>query len=42
MVISGVGHIVVRRLSRLMNACLAIAGNRILTAGHRYKWINIF
>ncbi|MDT8282655.1 MAG: hypothetical protein RQ982_07565 [Gammaproteobacteria bacterium] len=32
-----VGHLVIRRLSGLMNAYLVIAGNHIVTVGHRYK-----
>ena len=39
---SDAGHIVVRRLSSLMNAYLVIAGNQILTVGHRYKRIKNF
>lgn len=36
---SDVGNIVIRRLSGLMNAYLVIAGDNILTVGHRYKRI---
>lgn len=36
---SDVGHVVIRRLSGLMNAYLVIAGNQILTVGHHYKRI---
>ena len=36
---SDVGNIVIRRLSGLMNAYLVIAGDSILTVGHRYKRI---
>jgi len=36
---SDVGSIVIRRLSSLMNAYLVIAGDSILTVGHRYKRI---
>lgn len=39
---SDVGHIVIRRLSGLMNAYLVIAGDQILTVGHRYKRIKNF
>ena len=36
---SDVGHIVIRRLSSLFNAYLVIAGENIITVGHRYKKI---
>ena len=39
---SDVGHIVIRRLSGLMNVYLVITGNKILTVGHRYKRIKNF
>lgn len=39
LIASDVGHIVIRRLSGLMNAYLVIAGDQILTVGHRYKRI---
>ncbi len=39
LVASDVGQIVIRRLSGLMNAYLVIAGDQILTVGHRYKRI---
>ena len=39
---SDVGNIVIRRLSGLMNAYLVIAGDQILTVGHRYKRIKNF
>jgi len=39
LIASDVGQIVIRRLSGLMNAYLVIAGDRILTVGHRYKRI---
>jgi len=39
LIASDAGHIIVRRLSSLMNTYLVIAGNRILTVGHRYKRI---
>jgi len=39
LIASDAGHIIVRRLSSLMNSYLVIAGNRILTVGHRYKRI---
>jgi hypothetical protein len=42
LIASDVGHIVVRRLSSLMDAYLVIAGNHILTVGHRYKRIKNF
>jgi len=42
LIASEAGHIVVRRLSSLMNAYLVIAGNQILTVGHRYKRIKNF
>lgn len=34
---SEVGHIVVRRLSDMMDTYLVLAGNSIITIGHRYK-----
>ncbi len=37
---SDVGHVVIRRLSGLLNAYLIITGDKILTVGHRYKAIN--
>jgi hypothetical protein len=42
LIASDVGHIVIRRLSGLMNAYLVIAGDQILTVGHRYKRIKNF
>jgi len=39
LIASDVGHIVIRRLSGLLNAYLVIAGDQILTVGHRYKRI---
>jgi len=36
---SDVGRVVIRRLSGLLNAYLVIAGNNIITVGHRYKRI---
>lgn len=39
---SDVGHIVIRRLSSLMDAYLVISGNHILTVGHRYKRVKNF
>ncbi len=39
LIASDVGRIVIRRLSVLMNAYLVIAGNQIITVGHRYKRI---
>jgi len=36
---SDVGSVIIRRLSSLMNAYLVIAGDNILTVGHRYKRI---
>ena len=39
---SDVGNIVIRRLSGLMDAYLVIAGDQILTVGHRYKRIKNF
>jgi len=42
LIASDVGHIVIRRLSSLMNAYLVIAGDQILTVGHRYKRIKNF
>jgi hypothetical protein len=34
---SDVGHIIIRRLSSLMSVYLVIAGDQIITVGHRYK-----
>jgi hypothetical protein len=34
---SEVGHVVVRRLSDMMDAYLVISGDSIVTIGHRYK-----
>ena len=34
---SEVGHIVVRRLSDMMDTYLVLSGNSIVTIGHRYK-----
>ena len=34
---SEVGHVVVRRLSDMMDAYLVLSGNSIVTVGHRYK-----
>ena len=34
---SDVGDIVIRRLSSLMSVYLVIAGDQIITVGHRYK-----
>ncbi len=42
LIASDVGHIIIRRLSSLMNAYLVIAGDQILTVGHRYKRIKNF
>ena len=39
---SDVGKVVIRRLSSLLDAYLVIAGNNILTVGHRYKRIKNF
>ena len=39
---SDVGTIVIRRLSSLLDAYLVIAGDNILTVGHRYKRIKKF
>jgi hypothetical protein len=39
---SDVGQIIIRRLPGLMNAYLVIAGDQILTVGHRYKRIKNF
>ena len=36
---SDVGHVVVQRLSSLMNSYLVITGNQIINVGHRYKRI---
>ncbi len=36
---SDVGGVIIRRLSGLLNAYLVIAGNNIITVGHRYKQI---
>jgi hypothetical protein len=42
LIASDVGHVVIRRLSSLMNAYLVIAGDQIITVGHRYKRIRNF
>ena len=42
LIASDVGHVVIRRLSSLMNAYLIIAGDQIITVGHRYKRIKNF
>ncbi len=34
---SEAGHVVVRRLSDMMDAYLVMSGNSIVTVGHRYK-----
>ena len=34
---SEVGHVVVRRLSDMMDSYLVMSGNCIVTVGHRYK-----
>lgn len=34
---SEVGHVVVRRLTDMMDAYLVLSGDRIITVGHRYK-----
>ena len=34
---SEVGHVVVRRLSDMMDAYLVMSGDSIVTLGHRYK-----
>ncbi len=34
---SEVGHVVVRRLSDMMDAYLVLSGDSIVTIGHRYK-----
>jgi len=34
---SEVGHVVVRRLSDMMDTYLVLSGNSIVTIGHRYK-----
>ena len=34
---SEVGHVVVRRLSDMMDTYLVISGNSIVNVGHRYK-----
>lgn len=39
LIASDAGRIVIRRLSGLMDAYLVIAGNQIITVGHRYKRI---
>jgi len=39
LIASDAGRIVIRRLSSLMDAYLVIAGNQIITVGHRYKRI---
>ena len=42
LIASDVGHVVIRRLSSLMNAYLIITGDQIITVGHRYKRIKNF
>jgi hypothetical protein len=42
LIASDVGHVVIRRLSGLMNAYLVIAGTQIVTVGHRYRRIRNF
>ncbi|HHJ35366.1 MAG TPA: hypothetical protein ENJ87_06345 [Gammaproteobacteria bacterium] len=42
LVSSDVGNIVIRRLSGLFNAYLIIAGDNIVTVGHRYRRIKNF
>ncbi|MCK4833493.1 MAG: hypothetical protein KAT12_01910 [Gammaproteobacteria bacterium] len=42
LIASDVGNIVIRRLSSLMDAYLVIAGDQIITVGHRYKRIKNF
>lgn len=37
---SEVGHVVVRRLSDMMDAYLVLSGDCIVTVGHRYKPFN--
>ena len=37
---SEVGHVVVRRLSDMMDAYLVLSGDCIITVGHRYKPFN--
>lgn len=39
LIASDVGQVVIQRLSGLLNAYLVIAGDKILTVGHRYKRI---
>lgn len=34
---SEVGHVVVRRLADMMDTYLVLAGDRIISVGHRYK-----
>jgi hypothetical protein len=34
---SEVGHVVIRRLSDLMDSYLVLSGDSIVTVGHRYK-----
>ena len=34
---SEVGHVIVRRLSDMMDAYLVLSGDSIVTTGHRYK-----
>lgn len=34
---SEVGHVIVRRLSDMMDSYLVMSGNSIVTVGHRYK-----
>lgn len=42
LIASDVGHVVIRKLSGLMNAYLVIAGDQIITVGHRYRRIKKF
>jgi hypothetical protein len=42
LIASDVGQVVIRKLSGLMNAYLVIAGDQIITVGHRYRRINKF
>jgi len=42
LIAADVGHVVIRKLSGLMNAYLVIAGDQILTVGHRYRRIKKF
>ena len=39
LIASEVGHIIVKRLSSLMNSYLVLSGNTVITVGHRYKRI---